>query len=380
MAKKSVLLGYAGAAAAIAILSLLATEIPQKNTPQTATLQNPIAFFYQNVGQMTNGSGKNAVMLGTSEDGTTITSTAFTALAWNVGTNAQESFGDPVWSHLAAGNWAMTATTLSTSPNTPSNLLYFESSCPEFKKAQAITLKASSASGCIASSSTGSGKSSQIFSVNGANYLFHMIEGDIYLTKLSDENHATDELDALCILKNTPTKVSDLRAGDSMKILSKESVPDLHLSDTAIAQRADGTWTLFVKGIESDTSCAPNTVCELCARSIYRTTSTDLVNWSSLEKVVAHASVPDAQTINDTVWLYYQDFSAVCEADNQKLAARAPMSARYEINNEGDLSEATTLTFPDESFETNEEVHYATNANPVTLNAKDMQALESCIQ
>jgi hypothetical protein len=153
------------------------------------------------------------------------------------------------------------------------------------------------------------------------------------------------------------------------------------MSDTAMAQRTDGTWVLFVKGIESDNGCTPNTICELCARSIYRTTSSDLIHWSELEKVVEQASVPEATTTAEgQVQLYWQDFSNTCETQAQHLGAIAPLSMASELPS-GELSEPVQMSFPDEAFESDSKLHYATNANPVMLpDDAAVAAYQACVQ
>ncbi len=357
-------------------------EKSSKTNAEAPSLESPVAFLYQYVGMMQNGMGKNGIRIGTTENGSTIDSSTTDALAWSVGGDIKYTYGDPVFSYLQNGMWGMTSWTAKSDPRGANFLLYHEASCPTVNDADVIAIGPSSATGCVAGSNITGGKTSQIFAVGKDEYVFHMIGGEIYLAHLSDKTHRPTDLDSMCVLEETVSDIDDLDWGSSTKVLAKADIDGLLLSDTAMGKRADGTWVLFVKGIESDNGCKPNTTCELCARGIYRTTSTDLINWSSLEKVVTHASVPEATTMPDgTVWVYWQDFSAVCEADDQKLASRAPISGAYEEADTYDLSEPITLEFPDEDFETSSKFHYATNANPVALpNDAAYEKLEACLE
>lgn len=63
--------------------------------------------------------------------------------------------------------------------------------------------------------------------------------------------------------------------------------------------------------------------------------TTNLIHWSELEKVVIQASVPEATTtVDGTVWLYWQDFTNTCTAQDQSLGGIAPISAAYELPDE----------------------------------------------
>src|SRR6185369_2854451 len=129
------------------------------------------------------------------------------------------------------------------------------------------------------------------------------------------------------------------------------------VSDVAIARRRDATWVLFVKGIALPAGCQAGQLCELCARSIYRTTSADLITWSPLEKMVEQASVPDAGVDADgDVRLYWQNFAPACAAQNLQLSARAPITGAAEQAN-GALSTTVNVTFPAEAFEANAQLH-----------------------
>ena len=107
-----------------------------------------------------------------------------------------------------------------------------------------------------------------------------------------------------------------------------------------------------------------------------------MISWSALEEVVEEASVPEAYTnVDGTVWLYHQDFSDACAADDINLALIAPIAGRYEEEETFDLSDPIRVEFPDEAFQTNSKMHYATNGNPVTLPDEEaIEALEACIE
>lgn len=358
-------------------------EIPALKESQEFTqkeLNEPaLAFIYQNVGDFKDGASEIAIRLGISVDGETVQSYGRDVLTWTVSSTVKDSYGDPVMSRLSDGNWAMTAWTGMDDSRGAGILLYHESACPFVEDEDVIVITPSNAAGCSNTRSLTGGKSSQVFEADDGNYVFHMISGEVYLAHLSDPTHSALDLETMCVLESTVSELSDLNWGESTRILSKDET-GLLLSDTAIARRADGTWVLFAKGREQDNDCAENSVCELCHRSIYRTTSMDLIHWSELEEVVGEASVPEAtQTVDGTVWVYWQDFDAVCEQSDMKVSSRAPISGAYEMEGSYELSEPVQVSFPDEDFETNKNIHYATNANPVMLPDVDAQeAYEAC--
>ncbi len=334
----------------------------------------PTAVFYQFV-----GIGENAVFAGSTTDGLTIDSAGYESLAWEQTMQTLAVFGDPVISLLPNGEWAMTASTGNADPDGV-GMFYAESSCPDFPglgEEGLHRIEASSDEGCAPGELQG-GKRSQIFEADGEWYLFHMVGGEIWLSHLGNAAYSPAELSEICLLNQTPNSLADLAIGQGIRVISHQDEPNLLMSDTAIARRSDNTWVLFVKGIPAGECDGPG-LCELCARGVYRATSTNLQDWSPLERIVDQASIPDATVDADgKVWLYWQDFSEVCDAQNEMLGVRAPISAAYEDLN-GDLVASTQLTFPDEAFETNEMIHYATNANPVHLPTEDAWlALQEC--
>jgi hypothetical protein len=339
-----------------------------------------LTFFYQTVGPFINGVGKNEVYIGSTSDGVKVDSYGVAALGWEQGPAITDSYGDPVISRLPNGKWTLTSWTTQDDPRGAGAMLYHEADCPIIDDANVTAINPSWASGCVDARVLQIGKTSQVFAVGDDTYVFHTVDTYVHLAHLSDANHSATELSKMCVLPTPVETIADLTWGESTPIITSD---DLLLSDTAIAQRADGTWVLFVKGIEKNSSCkAGSGLCELCARSIYRTTSSDLIHWSELAEVVTQASVPEAtQTVDGQVWLYWQDFSNACATQDQQLAAIAPISGAYETDQDYTLSQPQQVSFPDEAFETDNSIHYATNGNPVMLpDAAAQAALEACVQ
>lgn len=357
------------------------------NEEATNSSTQNVAFFYQIVGPFINGTGNNSVRVGKTSDGITVDSyqpdDTGNVLDWTQGANHNYTYGDPVYSRLTNGTWVVTARSSNQDPRGSNYLLYHESSCPWIDDNQVIAIGPSTDAGCKQTHAFTQGKTSQVFADDeGRNLLFHMAGAEIYLTYLSDATHSATDLESVCFLEDSISSLSDLEYGSSTLVISRDQTAGLLLSDTAIARRSDGTWVLFVKGIEADNSCEMGSLCELCGRSIYRSTSTDLVHWSDLEIVVEQGSIPEAITATDgTVWLYWQDFSNACDAGDLKLANIAPIAGAYEQAGSNDLSDKQTVSFPDEGFESDDKQHYATNGNPVALPDDQAQVdLEACLQ
>ena len=367
----------------VATDSAKSTQTTSSTTPSTSSVDDTIAFFYQTVGKFVNGTGNNTVEAGSTVDGISVSSYGVTTLDWNIGKNEQYHYGDPVMSRLSDGNWAMTAWSGQRDPRGAAFLLYHEASCPVVNDADVIAVGPSTAAGCKQVRGIDMAKTSQVFEGPDGNYVFHMIGGEIYLAHLSDASHSAMDLESMCILPSPVSTMSSLEYGESTLVIGAADSENMLLSDTAIARRSDGTWVMFVKGIKKDSGCtAGGSICELCARNIYRTTSTDLLNWSPLEVVVEQASVPEATTMPDgTVWLYWQDFDDACAAQDQIVAGIAPITAAYELPDTFELSEPEHIRIPDEKFETNKKIHYATNGNPVSLpNSEALAAYEACMK
>lgn len=199
-----------------------------------------------------------------------------------------------------------------------------------------------------------------------------MMNGEIYVMHVGDATRSATNLSNVCVRTTPPGSLSGLAWGESMRVVDKDA--GYLWSDTAIAKRQDGTWSLFIKGYPADAGCTPNSVCELCARGIYRVTGTTLTSWSAPVLMVIGSSVPEATvTADGKVWLYWDDFSQVCATSNQALGARAPNMAAYELG-DGGLSSKMTVSYPEEPFETDTTRHYATNANPIALPSLDASA------
>lgn len=333
------------------------------------------AFFYQDV--TPNG---NSVRGGFTSDGRVVEPAGESVLSWQVFGQTQV-YGDPVFSRLSNGRWAMTATTSPQDPRGALALQYHEAQCPRVVDSAVRVLANAPSAACEAASATAMAKTSQVFEADGSRYLFTMVGAKIYLVRLSDATRGASDLASICIRKSRAATLSELQWGEATVVLDATQVPGLLLGDTGVARRADGTWVLFVKGIPVGLACSAGSVCELCTRGVYRTTSRDLINWSAPELIAQAASVPEAHNAADgSVWLYWQDFGPTCAALNLNLAQRAPIRGVQETAG-GALGAIVTVTFAGEAFETNAQLHYATNANPVRLpDAAARSSLEACLR
>lgn len=318
------------------------------------------AFFYQTVSL--NNDGVNTVEAGSTSDMSIIQSLGQSALSWNQ-TYGNNPYGDPVISHLN-GTWTLTAW------SKDGRLFYNESTCPIFDEEPSL-MTASTEPGCKNVPRLSSGKTSQIFTHKGDDYLFHMVNGEIYLMNV-DPTAAE-----VCVLEEPVKRLSQLKKAQSTKVLTSS---ELTLSDSAIAQRSDGTWVLFTKAIAKSLGNLGGTgLPELCNRKVFRSTSSNLLDWTEPEELLSKVSIPEATSINGTPWLYWQDFAETCAAQNRWVANRAPIYAAYETA-DGGLSEPIELSFPDENFETNYNLHYSTNGNPVALSSKEYQDYLTCFE
>ncbi|PIW36440.1 MAG: hypothetical protein COW24_05290 [Candidatus Kerfeldbacteria bacterium CG15_BIG_FIL_POST_REV_8_21_14_020_45_12] len=353
-------------------------EVSDVNSEVTEENTFEMAFFYQYVGGFKNGVGENGVRVGTTNDGVLINSSGKDSISWTLGSEATRTYGDPVFSYLQNGTWAMTSWSGPNDPDGSANLLYQESVCPFVDESKVVSISSKFDEGCRKTPGLVMGKTSQVFPATGGNYMFHMVMGDVYLAHLSDSDSSALELGTMCVLDKPVSSLAELGVGDSTVVLEKSQTDGLLLSDTAVGHRSDGAWVLFVKGSPASSTCERPSLCELCSRSIYRTTSYDLIHWSELEEVVQQASIPEATTTEDgEVWLYWQDFSEACAANDQLLANRAPISTAYEQAGSFELSVPQRISIDGESFQTNTSVHYATNGNPVTL--PDQTAYDSLV-
>jgi hypothetical protein len=270
-------------------------------------------------------------------------------------------------SRLANGRWAMTASAAPGDSRGSANLLYHEAACPRVDDGAVRVIVRSSAAGCVSQGPLVGAKPSEIFEVGGSNYMFMMIDGRIHLVRLTDASHAATELTSVCVRQTRATSLDGLNWGEATLVIDDATAPGLRLSDTGLARRADGTWTLFVKGIPATATCTQASLCELCARGIYRSTSTDLLNWTVPVRVTDTASVPDSSVAPDgTPWAYWQNFAEACSAQDINLAGRASILAAPDAPAAG-LGERTNVVFTGEAFETDTRLHYPTNGNPVRL-------------
>ncbi len=331
------------------------------------------AFFYQLV-----EPGANRVHAGTTTDGLVVRSSTRDVVRWAQTATSLQPYGDPVFSRLPDGRWAMTSWSGHDDPRGAGVLLYHESTCPQVDDSAVIALGPSHDRACVNALTLLGGKTSQVFGADGGNWVFLMNGGEIWLAHLADPGRPATTLGALCLRPDQPSRLADVAPGEVVRVIGRTAAGGLLLSDSAIVQRANGTWVLYVKGIAQGACTGPG-LCELCTRAIYRATSTNLLTWSALERVVTGVSLPEATIGADgRVWLYFMDFADACAANDLVRAARAPISAMVE-DAAGMLSARAAVSFPDEAFETSSSLHYATNGNPVNLpDAAAQQALDAC--
>jgi hypothetical protein len=334
-----------------------------------------MAFFYQDV-----APGGSSVKAGSTTDGKIIDTSGISFLTWQPVGRLTLSFGDPVFSRLANGRWTMTAGTGSEDPRGDAQLLYYEGACPKVDESAIRVIPPSSSAACVSTRAGLIGKTTEMFSADGGQYVFSTSELGVRLIKLADATRSAADVASICHRRVAARSLAELSVGEATIVIEPSATPGLRLSDTALARRRDGTWVLFVKGYPTSATCQSASVCELCARSIYRTTSRDLITWSAVEKLVDQASVPEASTFPDgSVAVYWQSFQETCAAQNIDLAARAPIRMAFETDS-GSLGPATAISFPKEAFETNRLLHYPTNANPILLpDANAVTALTACL-
>jgi hypothetical protein len=334
------------------------------------------AFFYQDVGL----GGINSVRVGFTTDGRVVQTYGVNLMSWQALRGQAMIYGDAVFSRLANGRWVMTAGTGVDDPRGPAGIMYHEASCPQVVDAAVKVWNPARTASCDSSVPTSTAaKVSQVFELDGARLLFTATNGRVYIAKISDATHAAADLQSICFRRTPVARIADLAWGEATAVIDATITGNLFVSDTAIARRRDGTWVLFLKGIALPAGCQSGQLCELCARSIYRTTSTNLMTWTALEKVVEQASVPDAGVDPDgNVRLYWQNFVPACAAQNLQLAARAPITGAAEQANFA-LGTPANTTYPGEAFETNTQLHFPTNGNPVLLpDAAAKTALDAC--
>lgn len=366
------------------------TMEPGNDAGTTAAWSYPMGFFYQTVGV------SNQVRVGWTYDGKTVTSSGSDyTLSWGVIQGQKATWADPVISYLKNGTYAITAGTFAEDPRGSNMLMYYEMACPRSGPApDATVVKVIGPKSrtidplCKQTDNVVGGKGSRIFDVDGSNYLFISNQGSMYLLRMTD-GVPTGAPNAVCFLETAVTKLSALRVGDATLVVPSGTVgaiangtDGLVMGDAGIARRSDGTWVLILKGFSKTLADGHNCrdLCELCNRGIYRATSTDLLNWSALDRVAFRASVPEAG-IDPTghPWVYYQDFGATCDAQDLPLAARAHISAIQEVDLAGTMSTPVQVVFTGQSFETNDKDHYPTNGNPVMLPGPEAAAqLQGC--
>ena len=343
-------------------------------TPAIPAAAPGVAFFYQDV-----NAGFNTVRVGFSSDMHTVTPYNAQVLQWQVINGSTRIYADPVMSRLSNGRWAMMASSAPGDARGTSNLLYHEASCPQVQDAAVHVIRRSTAAGCVGQGPLVGAKPSQVFEANGSNYAFMMIDAKVHLMRLSDATRSANDLTTLCVRQSRAANLEALGWGEATVVIDETAAAGLLLSDTGIARRTDGTWTLFVKGIPATTSCAQASLCELCARGLYRTVSTNLVSFGTPGRVRDIASVPDSSIGPDgVVWAYWQSFREACTSNDINMAARAHILTARDVPL-FDLDFGFAVTFTGEDFETNTALHYPTNGNPVFLpDAAAKTAFDTC--
>ena len=351
--------------------------VTSPTSPSSTDAGASMAFFFQDVAPLPGG---NSVRAGTTLDGRTIDSSGVNLLTWQPLIRGSRGYGDPVFSRLPNGRWVMMAGTPPDDPRGSSMIVIHEGACPRVEESAVTVLPFSRASGCATSGTVLSGKFSEVLTVDGSSYVFANTGGQVRLLRLSDAGRTPAQLGSICLRTTAVPSLADLQVGDAAVLFDPATTPGLLLSDTAVARRADGTFVLFIKGIAPTSGCSGGNLCELCARSIYRTTSRDLITWTPLVKVVDQASVPEAATFPDgLVRLYWQSFQETCAARSLQIAARAPIRGAVE-GADGTLGVPFAITIPKEAFETNVNLHYPTNANPILLpDGAAAAALATCL-
>src|SRR3989338_4059859 len=122
-----------------------AEETAESNSELSADAQ--MAFFYQTVGAFIEGIGENAVLIGSTVDGSVIESYDQTAVIWEQGVEKTTGYGDPVFSRLT-DSWTLTSWSTNEDPRGAGAMLYLESSCPFVDDDEVIALNPSTEAGC----------------------------------------------------------------------------------------------------------------------------------------------------------------------------------------------------------------------------------------
>ena len=116
----------------------------------------PDAFLFQDVAP----SG-NAVRVGYTTNTFTVQTTGVNVLTWQALGQAR-AYGDPTFSRLSNGRWAMTATTSPQDPRGGQALQYHEAQCPTVEASAVRVIPASTAATCEATGATAMAKTSQV--------------------------------------------------------------------------------------------------------------------------------------------------------------------------------------------------------------------------
>lgn len=352
---------------------------------------NQAAMFYQVVGLSTEQMQTNGVRTGLTTDGINIGPPSQYWMTWSpLGMDGSTNtvYGDPTFALMEDNTWILASrgNLMPSGSGQTHNFLYHAGSCP--LDGVPTELKGDASASCSNPvSQIISGKTSHAFEADGHRFTTFNSEGGIYLTRLTDAPLPMSSLSGLCLERTTVTDKADIPQGKAVKIIDSQSIlfegEKLNLTDTTVTRR-QSEWVMYIKGISQTKAeqCfqANDSLCEVCARSIFRMTSQDLLTWSGFERVVQQVSIPESYTdVSGRVWLYYQDFADACAAQDLALTNRAPISGRWE-QDDLSLSDPIRLSFPLEAFSQNTALHYATNGNPIALSSElSKAAYEACV-
>lgn len=331
-----------------------------------------MVLFYQYVDYYTSPYTVNVLRSSRTSDGINLRSDQGTDefwLAFETMSYADTEMNDPVFSQRADGTWDLMA------HDVDGFFRWDEGgTCPYQGNDTGLDLVGVAAATPPDRDASMIGKlSTPAIDVDGT-YFLHATEHDeIALFRLDDGTWMAATDDAVEVAPPSISAASDLNTAESVVVIEATDFPTsggyrLEPLDVTVAQRYDGDWVMYFKGIyEDDAAAYGGTPSEVCYRDIYRAVSSDLISWSiTTTPVVSKASVPEAYTDQSgRVWLYYQDFSNVDDCGGALPAERAPITARWEQDDYA-LSAPQTVIF-DEDFQLDTGLHYATNPTPVLL-------------
>lgn len=342
-------------------------------------------MFYQIVGIYDDAvlEDLNGIRSGITNDGILIHTPSDYWVAWNpFGAREDDpestlpQMEDPVFSQTSDGRFHLTASAGRTTTE-QGNITTGSAQCPLIKEVQTL-----SADECDETTQPlAIGKRSTIFETNGNRHIiFQGHKQEIKIANLGPADGSALPT-SICSTQTRVDTIDELKPGQFSSIELANAGTNLVFSDMAIAQRTNNEWVLFAKGIRQEQIQATKTgdLIEECERGIYRLTSNDLLTWTAPEQVLTSVSLPETYTdASGRVWLYWMDFSQACE-NGSKNFNRAPIMTAWE-NNDFTLADPVQVRFADELFESEEQLHYATNANPINLTEQQLGQYQGCLQ